>query len=343
MKETHLSAWNVSEREFPRTGTAAQRLQFAVNYAVLAPSIHNTQPWRFKITDDSVELYADRRRAMPIADPVGRQLTISCGAALFNMRVALSHFGEDLKVTTLPDPSDPDLLARVTIAGPRDPGPTWHPLFYAITERVTHRRPFTEGSLPEPRQKALKTAAQQEGAWLALIEGDEARRALAELVAKGIRTQYADPRFRREVAAWIHPARSGDGLPVYSDGENERLDFAAPAVAAAIRALDIGESLARSDLELAKGSPLLACLGTQGDDPASWLAAGQALCHVLLEATRHQLAASFMNQPVEIPELRLQLGQMLDPNGFPQIVLRLGRGSGQKHTPRRPPDDVLIS
>src|SRR5215469_16093227 len=118
MKEIRMSTllshpWDVREADFPSTGPPAEQLRFLLQYAVLAPSGHNSQPWMFKIDEDTVELYADRSRALPVVDPDDRELTISCGAALLNLRVALRHFGYAGEVIPFPDPDDPDLLARV--------------------------------------------------------------------------------------------------------------------------------------------------------------------------------------------------------------------------------------
>jgi hypothetical protein len=108
-----LESWDVREADFPNTGTPVEQLCFLLHYAVLAPSVHNTQPWLFKVVDDAVELYADRTRALPVIDPDDRELTISCGAALLHLRLALRHFGYAGDIATFPDPDDPDLLACI--------------------------------------------------------------------------------------------------------------------------------------------------------------------------------------------------------------------------------------
>ncbi|NOJ27045.1 MAG: hypothetical protein DA330_03425, partial [Nitrososphaera sp.] len=117
--EPQLQAWNISEKDFPSKGSTADKLRFMLNYAVLAPSGHNTQPWLFKIIDDGVEIYADRSRALPVVDPDDRELIISCGAALSYLQLAMRHFGYADKTAILPE--NGDLIARVTIAGRNDP------------------------------------------------------------------------------------------------------------------------------------------------------------------------------------------------------------------------------
>ncbi len=137
-----LNPWDVREADFPATGPPAEQLRFLLHYAVLAPSGHNTQPWLFKIDGDTVELYADRSRALPVVDPDDRELTISCGAALLHLRVALRHFGYTGTVNPFPDPEDPDLLARVCMGKSREASAGEHALFQAITMRRTNRQAF---------------------------------------------------------------------------------------------------------------------------------------------------------------------------------------------------------
>ena len=138
-------------------------------------------------------------------------------------------------------------------------------------------------------------------------------------------------------------APSGHGMPGYAFGMSEVLDFAVtPVFAWVLRTFDVGKGQAAKDRELAPGSPTLAVLGTKGDSPGEWLSAGQALARVLLRAAADGVAASFLNQAVEIPELRLKLGVLLGTGGSPQLVLRMGYGPETKPTPRRSVHDVLV-
>ncbi len=93
-------------------------LRRAAVRATLAPSVHNTQPWRLSLGSDSVDLYRDPSRQLAVLDPSGRQLLISCGCALFNARVSLAASGWAVSVERFPDPSDPRLLARLRVTGP---------------------------------------------------------------------------------------------------------------------------------------------------------------------------------------------------------------------------------
>lgn len=322
----------ISAAAFPVDGAPAARLRFLVSYAVLASSLYNTQPWLFGIDGDTLELFADRTRALPVVDPQDRALTQSCGAALYHLRVALEHFGQRTEVELLPEGDDPDLLARVRLTGRATSAPDTDRLFKAIPERRLNRRPFEARPLPPDVLTALRDAAQAEGAWFQVLESEQQRLAAAELIAEGDRVQWDDKRFRRELAAWTHPKRSQDGLAGYALGMG-------PFV---IRTFDFGKGRAARDRELAAGSPALAVVGIDGDTTVDWLRAGQAIGRVLLRAQADGVSASSLNQPVEVEELRPKLAELTGRAGFPQQLLRMGYGPEIEPAPRRPLQEVLI-
>lgn len=333
--------WQVDPASYPRGESAQARLRFLLRYAALAPSSHNTQPWLFRIRDDAVFVYADRTRALPVADPDDRELTISCGAALELLRLAIRRFGH-LDVTTLfPDPKDEDLLAKVRLGDAREPTAEETRMFEAMGRRRTNRQPFENRPIPDALVLALTNAAALEGVWLEAVRGESKRGAVAELVAVGDRMQAADPSFRRELAAWVHPnrSRSRDGLPGYAFGMGDLVSYAGPLV---LRTFDWGRGKAARDHEIAIGSPLLAVLGTELDAPVAWLQTGMALARVLLLAAAEGVSASYLNQPIEVRELRPKLREILGRPGEPQLLLRMGYGATGNHTPRRPVDDVLL-
>jgi hypothetical protein len=333
-----MSASSVST--VPVEGAPSEVLRAAIDYAVQAPSSHNTQPWLFRVQGDGLELYADRTRALPVIDPDDRELTMSVGAALLHARVALRHFGWESLIERLPAEDDDDWLARVRLGAGRSPTPDEEQLFLAIAKRHTNRFAFEPCELPESLVSALQLDAREEGAWL-YVARDLLRDRLADLIAEGDRLQSADRSFRRELAAWMHPSRSRsrDGMPAYALGRGALAAELAPFV---VRTFDVGRGQAARDRELARGSPVLAVLGTSGDGPANWLAAGEALDRVLLHAAAKGVSASFLNQPVEVRALRGRVAELIEMNGYPQLVLRLGYGPETPATPRRSVSEVMI-
>lgn len=328
------AAPHIEERLFPADHGTADQLAFAAQYAQLAPSSHNSQPWQFVVETNSIRLKAERACALPCVDPFDRELAISCGAALFHLRVALRHFGHDIAVDLSPDTADPDVLAVVSSVGrKRGADADTERLFHAIARRHTNRGPYAARRLPRSLLDELVRSVQGEGAWL-FVADDHDKDELARLIAEGDRRQMADPRFRRELASWIHPSRAatGDGMPSYA----QRLSELRTADAAlALRTFDTTEYRAAKDRDIALGSPTLVVLGTRDDIEADWVRAGQALDHLLLRAAADDVAASFLNQPIEIPELRERVAQIAGhPN--PQVLLRLGQPlRDATATPRR--------
>lgn len=131
-------------------------------------------------------------------------------------------------------------------------------------------------------------------------------------------------------------------MPATSQGMGALVDFATPIVAMAIRTFDIGNGVAAAHEQLARGSPLLVLLSTPGDNNEAWLTAGLGLQRLLLTATSIGYSTSYLNQPIELPELRKALAAKLNVEGFPQLLLRVGRGSHAAHSPRRSIADVLV-
>lgn len=323
-----------------KTPPTKDQIRSLLRYATLAPSSHNTQPWRFEITEGAVSLFADRTRALPANDPDDRELTISCGCALMNLRVAAAREGFDVSVDLSPAQDDGDRLAVVTFQQGEASVPGGEEslskmgLFLSMETRRTYRQRFEPREVPTVTLDALLAAASESGCELKLLESETQRHQAAELVAEGDAIQWADPNWRRELANWMHPRSQGDGLTVPA--------LLAPVARAVVRMFNMGKSVGAKDHELADESPVLAVLSSKGDSRSDWLAAGQALQKVLLVAHTHGLQASYLNQPIQVASLRPKLQELFEQAAFPQILLRLGFPSTEiQAAPRRPLTDVI--
>ncbi len=336
------ASWEIDADQFPGTGSASDKLKFALKYAILAPSTHNTQPWRFQVVHRGIDLYADQSRGLKVIDPHSRQLVMSCGAALFNLRIALARFGYETKVRVMPFPDYPDLLAQVRVArAPNGPSDESVKLCAAITQRRTNRQAFIKRPVSEGIATQLSNAAAREGAQLTRLH-PAAKAPLAALVATADRAQFRDKHFRRELATWLTPigSRRGDGIPFVKKEYGSSVPL---AITMRIRTFDIGAEFGAMEEALIKGAPALFVLSTPGDQAPDWLAAGQAMQAALLTACRHGVSASFLNQVLEVAPLRAQVAAMAPAGHHPQLVLRLGFGPPvAKATPRRPLADVLV-
>lgn len=310
--------------------------------ATAAPSMHNAQPWVFRLlrAEHTLELRADLGRAMRRSDPGNRSLHIGCGAALFNLRVSAAHAGLAAEVKLLPDPSDPLLLAAVRPAGPaagNPPDEALAALHPAIRQRHTSRHPFAEKDLPEAVRGRLRDAAAREGAVL-VFPGPWHLDTLLELVRDAEARDTAcsaDDDLARWTRLGAAADTATDGVPEYAFGPRKR-DGRAPARDFAGRrpAADRGTTGFEH-------TPQLALLGTAQDEPADWLRAGQALERVLLEATLDDLATSLSSHPLESSDLRSLTRDPLSDMGRVQMILRIGYGPRGPATPRRPVREVL--
>ena len=320
--------------------TIDRQLQALVGKAARAPSSHNTQPWCFRIGAGTIDLLADRRRALPVNDPEDRELIISCGAALMSLRAAAAARGLALGVERMPEPAEPQWLARVRLQGELREGDPFgatdslSALDPCIAFRRTQRQPFSDSEIEPALVSRLIETAAAEGAWLRPVPTGPMREQVAELVAEGDAAQWANADWRRELAAWMRPRRHGLGLSMPS--------LAAPIARWMVRRLDLSRRLGAQDRALTEQAPVLAFLGTPGDSRQAWLRAGEALQRVLLLACAHGVQAGYLNQPIQVAALRPRL-QALAGEGFPQLLLRLGYPTkDQAPSPRLPLDAVMV-
>jgi hypothetical protein len=335
-----LAAWRIDESAFPRSAGITAQIEFLLRYAILAPSGHNTQPWLFRVREGHIDLRADRSRALPVVDPDDRELVISCGAALQTFQIAARHFGLDYGVELDPEPGDNDLLARIRLEPGNMPAAADRELFAAISRRRTNRLAYADRDVSDMVIEQVVNDAACFGVWLHPVDRAD-HRSIAELVARGDRIQMADKSFRRELASWLHPnrSRSLDGIRGYGFGFN---DLLSTAVSPIVRSFDLGKRQAARDRAHAEHAARLVVLGTDRDEPAHWLAAGQALQRILLRCCAVGVSAAFLNQPIEVAELRPLLAHAIGREGAPQLLLRLGYGPSVEPQPRLPVADVLV-
>jgi nitroreductase len=303
-------------------------IESALEAAVRAPSVHNTQPWRFVVAMPLVELHLDRDRVLSVVDPAAREARISCAAALFNLRLALQAAGRVVVMDLLPDLGRPDLLAVLRVGDVRPATPEQRTLANVIARRATNRRPFTGRLVPSSHRHALVRAAEVERARLVLLDTPKSLDTLATLLRRADHLQEEDPAFQQELSAWTEDgAVRADGVPRSAGGPRPT-----GGSLLRLRQYPSGSSVERPFEQ----DPLVAMLTTHGDTPRDHLHAGLAMQHVLLTATVLGLSASFLAQPVEVPPIRAALRRLLDVPGQPQTVLRIGYGHPVTQTPRRP-------
>ena len=317
---------------------------YLVRVAARAPSVHNTQPWRFKICEQAIELYADGSRQLR-TDPVGREMLISCGAALYGLRLAVRSLGHEPQVELFPEPGRPlsppaglRLLARVRL-GPVSPlNPAERKMLDAVPHRHTHRGPFEPVPLPAGLLPDLQADAIAEGATLAVVDLEPARPKLAAIFATAVRGQDLDPVARAEIVRWTREegSQSRDGVPAHAfPARPGRKPGWVPE-----RDFDLGRGLGLQP-DGGSAAAVTTVLVTAGDSEEDWLRAGQALNRLLLHAASQWSFARLQTQPLQAAAARTLIRSRLALPGAPQLLLQFGVSRTARSVGRRPAADLI--
>jgi hypothetical protein len=318
-----------------------QTVLAAIELANRAPSVHNTQPWRWLIGDNSVHLMADRSRQVPATDPDGRDLLLSCGAALHHLRVAFAALGWRAVVHYIPNEHEPDHLAAVEVR-PHVPTDDDVALAGAISRRRTDRRRFTSWEVPTEHLDLMIRRAAKAGALLVPATDGGTRWLLTHAITVAARRQSDNPSYQTEVAEWSGRSRvaqdgvlaaSGAAVPLWHDDTAMRTF---PGGSLADHATGRGEQ---------DGGELLV-LSTLLDDAVSVLRAGEAASVALLTATDLGLATCPLSAPLEVVDTRAAVReQVLDGAAHPHLILRVGWAPTSTpplpHSPVRPTEDTV--
>jgi len=303
--------------------------------ALAAPSIHNTQPWRFRVGDRHIDIFADRSRRLHVVDPRGRELLISVGAALLNLRVAMLANGRTPMLRLVPGGAEPDLVAQVIPGPPTSISETARLLAEAIPRRHTNRRPFDPTAVPPEVLADLCGAAAVEGAHLEVVD-PAVRDAVLGVVRTAEHRRRRDPEYLRELAEWtVDVGDRRDGIPPEAFGPWSALEVVP------LRDFGLIQPVPRRAAVEFEAEPTIALLYTTGDNPEQWLRAGQALERTLLTATVRGLASTLMTQPLELPQMR-ELFTVSAENQVAQVILRFGYGPPSAPSPRRPLESFLL-
>ena len=319
-------------------GLAPEQVTDLLTAAGRAPSVLNTQPWRFRLAPQVIELHTDLSRRLPIVDPDDRELRMACGAALLNLRLALHGLGVRPLVTVQPDRNQPDLIALVRHGGSNPPTPEQLRLLRAIPLRRTNRHPFSDTLVSAPEQHALRRAAVAEGACLHFVTEPQQRRQLQRIAARAHSVQMADEELQAETKLWTAAETDRrDGVAASAGGP-----LPEPQDRWVLRDFTAGTGRKRVPGKDFEYEPLIAVLTCHLSGAAGDVHAGQALERVLLTATAAGLAVSFLSQIVEVQQTREELRRLVSGTRGPDAVLRIGRGWQVPATPRRAVTDLLI-
>lgn len=335
----------------PSAPQPAPRLLLAlVEAATLAPSSHNAQPWRFRLRGQTLNVYADLSRRLPVADPDDHELYISLGCAIENVVLAARAFDYDARVSyatfSARKPASSQVLAAIVdlVDARRDSGDV--ALFAAIERRQTTRCAYAELPIATRDLRALERSIGDCGGTtqVRFLQDESERRILEPLVTAATRQQFGDPAFRRELARWIRfsgrTASAPDGMTAASLGVPGAPDWLGRFMLERV----IGtERQARANVRLLRRTPLLAVCSTTRRDAQGWMELGRAFQRFALCATALDLRHSHLNMVCEVPSVRVSLKRLLGlPEGAePLLAIRVGKGPTMPRTRRRQVPAVL--
>ena len=337
--------YRVDEQAFPLYDTTREQFLFLLRYAILAPSSHNTQPWKFGLGDEGIAVYADYSRRLPVADPGNREMIMGVGAAIMNLRVAAARFGFECRVEYNQSGDSERPLAFVRLARSQSLPPAQGrlaQLFPAIVRRHTNRYPFLMALIPEQVITTLNELPASGMASLFISRDGALNQKVADLVSEADLIQQRDPSYRKEMAEWVRPnyTRKADGMTGASLGLSDLASVVNPW---ATRTFDLGRLRAAKDKNLCLDAPGLIVIHSE-DSLMHWVEVGELLERVLLTLTRNSVQFSFFNMLIEVPSLRTQLRSVLKISSWPQLLLRMGYCLTEPAlSPRRPQEEMIMT
>jgi hypothetical protein len=347
-----VTPWQINEQDFPRQENSAKKLKFLARYAILAPSSHNSQPWKFRIGDSEIDIFTDKNRWLKVADADQRELHVSVGCALENLLIAAEHFGYAHQEEYFPEGED-SLVTVVKLTPQGKIEKSRNPvLFEQIPKRYTNRNIYDTRKIPKAEMAQLHACIYEEGFWIfstnegpyILFTEEELRRRIDELITRADAIQLTDRAYTKELGFWFGQGAFGTPWLMAKIGQ------------LALTYLNISKGQTKKDSEMLLSAPALVALASAADDRKSQVMAGQIFDRIALTATSLGMAIHPMSQILQVPEIKVELRELLEvpeikaevaklspeEHVFSQQTFRLGYAEPEKeHTPRRPLEEVL--
>lgn len=339
---THSVVTETSPRPVAGAGLTEEEFCAVVAYAGLAPSVHNTQPWRFVASGVTIQVHADPGRRLGYLDPQGRQLAISCGAAVEHARLAIRSLNRSCVVRFQPaglDGSGP--VATLTVGPAQSVSREEQRLIDAVPRRRTDRGPYDARPVPSTTLRRVGELVADRGCWLRILDRPGERAIAAQLLEEAEQIEAGDPEYRAEIAAWTRPGTAVDGVPSQAapawDAEmlvNDMplRDFTGNGRHPHVSGQEPPPSVERDAVVL---------IGSDDDSPLAWLRTGAALALAWLAFTDADVSLQPLGPVTDVPATRLRLCRALGLLGRPQLLFRIGYGAAWPTSGRRPVAETL--
>lgn len=333
------SPWDIKKTDFPQAGTLSDKIKFVLGYAILAPSTHNSQPWFFKIDNDSCKIYYDKNLKIPEADPIGRDLYISMGCLVENLVIASNYFGifKDLEVVL-----NGDLIANIYFQEDGQKNTDLEYLVDAIPKRINARGLFEAKRLPEGIEAEMMSLKKDGRIRIDFITKKEEIEKLSALTAEGLRLAYKKPSFRKEMSSWMNNSLSAkkEGLPGYSLTIPFILSFLIPTL---VRFLDISPLLARLNFRSMASVPFICLFSSQESNPSVWFETGRLAQRFMLHLNSKNIRTSVFVASIEMGDLYKKVQEIVGISLKPQFLFCAGYMENvQKHSPRHNLEDKMV-
>ena len=309
-----------------------------VKYVIKSPSGHNAQPWRFRISQNSVEILPDFADTLPAVDADRHEFYISLGCAVETFCIAAEHFGYDYQIVKQNGNG-------ILIDLEKNENSTDNELFYQIEKRQTNRSVYNGKTISEDTIKILQNVELQPNTKVYFAKiGTPSADSLTGYVMRGNDIQMTDNAFKAELKEWIR----------FNKGEVKKFEngltyntMGFPAIPRFLGKIIMKSALKpkvqnKSNLEQINSSSHLVLFTTKNNSVEDWLNLGRSLQRFLLEKTKLNIADGFLNQPCEVKILSEAMQENLPINNeFPQILMRIGYAQPMPYSPRKKVEKVI--
>lgn len=331
MYEPKVTPWQIDEQGFPHDGKSVEQMKYLLRYSILAPSSHNTQPWKFSVGENEIKVFIDMTRWLKVADDDQRELHISVGCALENLLIAAEHFGFRYEVNYFPESGSEEFVAALELM-PQGESPQPSEMFPALTVRHTNHKVYEPRPISEADQQKIRACCVEEGISLYLTDDLEMKRKVDELMARADAIEFADPAFREELGFWVGQGAFGTSWFMSKMGQ------------LAVTYINMGKSIAKKDSEVLMSAPVLGLICSKANDRVAQIKVGQVFERIYLTASTLGISVQPMSQVLQVSEVKTEIQKLIPAAQlFPQQPFRLGYAEPEReHTPRRMLEEMLF-